>query len=249
MQSDVTLLRKTEETLRCNEKLIAAGRLVAALSHEVNNPLEAVVNFLYLLKTEPMSEPARQYVDLASREIHRVSIISKRSMGFFRDTNAWADFSLPHLLDDTLSFYEQEFATRGTEVVRDYRTLGLVRGSRSEMQQVFSNLIANALDAMGGRGVLTVRIHDSDSPQTPGLAVEVEDTGIGISKGDLNRIFEPFFTTKQNTGTGLGLWIVREIIQKHGGTIAVRSECRPGETGGTKFSICLPPARAAEAVA
>jgi PAS domain S-box-containing protein len=249
MQSDVTLLRKTEEALRRNEKLITAGRLAAALAHEVNNPLEAVVNLLYLLKAEPMGEQARQYVELASREIHRVSAISQRSLGFFRDTSAWANFSLPHLLDDTLSFFERDFAARGTEVVRDYRTCGLARGSRSEMQQVFANLIANALDAMGHRGVLTVRVYDSYSPQIPGIAVEVEDTGAGISSDDLNRIFEPFFTTKQNTGTGLGLWIAREIIQKHGGTIAVRSECCPGVKSGTQFSIFLPAAAAADAVA
>jgi PAS domain S-box-containing protein len=248
MQSDATLLRKAEEALRRNEKLITAGRLAAALSHEVNNPLESVVNLLYLLKAEPMGEQARQYVELASREIHRVSAISQRSLGFFRDTSAWADFSLPHLLDDTLSFHERDFAARGIEVVRDYRTCGLARGSRSEMQQVFANLIANSLDAMDHRGVLTVRVYDSYNPQTPGVAVEVEDTGAGISSDDLNRIFEPFFTTKP-TGTGLGLWIAREIIQKHGGTIAVRSECRPGEKSGTQFSIFLPPAAAANAVA
>jgi signal transduction histidine kinase len=129
-------------------------------------------------------------------------------------------------------------------VVRDYRAFGLVHGSRSEMQQVFANLIANALDAMDRRGVLTVRVYDSYSAQTPGIAVEVEDTGAGISSDNLDRIFEPFFTTKQNTGTGLGLWIAREIIQKHRGTISVRSECRPGEQSGTQFSIFLPPAAA-----
>jgi PAS domain S-box-containing protein len=247
MQSDVTLLRKTEEALRHSEKLIAAGRLAAALSHEVNNPLAAVVNLLYLLKAEPMGKQARHYVELTSREIHRVSAIARQSLGFFRDTSAWGDFSLPQLLDDTLSVYEHEFVARGTEVVRDYRTAGLVRGSRSEMQQVFANLITNALDALDRRGVLTVRVYDSCSPQTPGIAVEVEDTGPGISTGDLKRIFEPFFTTKQSTGNGLGLWISKEIIQKHGGTIAVRSEHLPSEKTGTQFSIFLPPVAAADA--
>jgi len=240
MQSDVTLLRKTEETLRRNEKLITAGRLAAALAHEVNNPLAAVVNLLYLLRAEPMSEQARQYVELTSREIERVSAISKRSLGFFRDTGAWADFSLLHLLDDTLSFYEQRFAEHGIEVVRDYISFAMVRGSRSEMQQVFANLIANSLDAMSGGGLLTVRVRDSYGSQTPGIAVEVQDTGVGISSNDLKRIFEPFFTTKPDTGTGLGLWVAREIIQKHGGTIAVRSNCRPAEKSGTQFSIFLP---------
>jgi PAS domain S-box-containing protein len=249
MQSDVTLLHKAEETLRRNEKLITAGRLAAALSHEVNNPLAAAVNLLYLLKSEPMSEQARQYVALTSREIDRVAALSKRSLGFFRDTTAWADFALPQVLDDTLSFYEQQFAERGIEVVRDYRSFGLVRGSRNEMQQVFANLIANSLDAMGRGGLLTVRVHDSFGSQTPGIAVEVEDTGVGISSDDLNRIFEPFFTTKQDTGTGLGLWVAREIIQKHGGTIAVRSNYRDGEKNGTQFSIFLPSPFAAEVAA
>src|SRR5215472_935352 len=240
MQSDVTLLRKAEETLLRNEKLITAGRLAAALSHEVNNPLEAVVNLLYLLKTEPMSEQARHYLELTRREIERVSAISKRSLGFFRDTGAWTEFSLPQLLDDTLSFYEQQFAEHGIEVVRDYLSFAMVRGSRSEMQQVFANLIANSLDAMSGGGLLTVRVRDSYGSQTPGIAVEVQDTGVGISSNDLKRIFEPFFTTKPDTGTGLGLWVAREIIQKHGGTIAVRSNCRPAEKSGTQFSIFLP---------
>jgi PAS domain S-box-containing protein len=247
MQSDVTLLRKAEETLRRNEKLITAGRLAAALSHEVNNPLAAVVNLLYLLKDEPMSEQARHYLELTSREIERVSAISKRSLGFFRDTGAWTEFSLPQLLDDTLSFYEQQFAERGIKVSRDYRSSGLVRGSRNEMQQVFTNLIANSLDAMGGAGVLTVSVHASHGSQTPGIAIDVEDTGVGISSDALDRIFEPFFTTKLDTGTGLGLWVVREIIQKHGGTIAVRSKCRDGEKSGTQFSIFLPSPVAAQA--
>jgi PAS domain S-box-containing protein len=247
MQSDVTLLRKAEETLRRNEKLITAGRLAAALSHEVNNPLAAVVNLLYLLKDESMSEQARHYLALTSREIDRVSAICKRSLGFFRDTGAWTEFSLPQLLDDTLSFYEQQFAERGIKVSRDYRSSGLVRGSRNEMQQVFANLIANSLDAMGGGGVLTLSVHDSHGSQTPGIAIAVEDTGVGISSDALDRIFEPFFTTKPDTGTGLGLWVVREIIQKHGGTIAVRSKCRDGEKNGTQFSIFLPSPVAAEA--
>src|SRR5260370_9948862 len=201
MQSDVTLLRKAEETLRGNEKMITAAELSAALSHEVNNPLEALVNLLYLRKTERMSEQAREYVELARREIQRVSAMSRRSLGFFRDTNAWVDFSLPDLLDDILSFYEEEFAARGTEVVRDYRTFGLVRGSRSEMQQVFANLIANALDAMGRPGVSTLPLHDSYSPQTPGLPVEAEDTAATIATPDLNPLFKPFLTPKQPTAT------------------------------------------------
>lgn len=249
MLSDVTLLRKSEETLRRNEKLITAGRLAAAISHEVNNPLEAVVNLLYLLRSEPMSEQARNYVELASREIHRVSAISKRSLGFFRDAAAWTEISVPELLDDTLSFYEHEFTVRGIEVERDYRTRGMMRGSRGEIQQVFANLISNAFDAIGSDGALTVRVYDGFDAKGPSIAIEVQDTGTGIGGDDLNRIFEPFFTTKQDTGTGLGLWVAKEIIQKHGGSIAVQSRCGDGCESGTKFSIFLPGAAAATAIA
>ncbi len=245
MLSDVTLLRKTEETLRRNEKLITAGRLVASISHEVNNPLEAVVNLLYLLKTRPLDEQSRQYVALAEKEILRVSAISKRTLGFFRDTSAWAELPVPHLLDGTLSFYEHKLATQAINVVRDYRTQGLVRVSAGEMQQVFANLISNALDAMEEGGVLTVRVTDAANHVPPGVRVDVEDTGKGISDADLNRIFEPFFTTKQNTGTGLGLWVTREIVEKHGGTIAVNNQSQPGGKCRTQFSVFLPRATAA----
>ena len=249
MLSDVTLLRKSEETLRRNEKLITAGRLAAAISHEVNNPLEAVVNLLYLLKSEPLTAQAQHYVELASREIHRVSAISKRSLGFFRDATAWTDMALADLLDDTLSFYEHEFQVRGIEVSRDYRSRSVVRGSRGEIQQVFANLISNAVDAMARDGRLTLRVVDVHDPQNPGVEITVEDTGTGIDGDNLNRIFEPFFTTKQNTGTGLGLWVAKEIIEKHGGNIAVDSHSDAGSESGTRFSIFLPAATAATAVA
>ncbi|HEY6306051.1 MAG TPA: MASE1 domain-containing protein [Candidatus Angelobacter sp.] len=249
MMSNVTLLRKTEETLRRNEKLITAGRLAASISHEVNNPLEAVVNLLYLLRNQPLDEQSRQYVALAEREILRVSAISKRTLGFFRDDSAWVELPLPHLLDETVSFYEHELAARGIKVVRDYRTRGLVRVSQSEMQQVFANLVSNALDAMKNGGVLTLRVSEATCEDHENVRVEVEDTGIGIKDGDMKRLFEPFFTTKQNTGTGLGLWVAREIIEKHGGTISVHSQSQPGERSGTQFSILLPHTSPVRAVA
>jgi PAS domain S-box-containing protein len=239
MLSDVTLLRKTEEALRRNEKLITAGRLAASISHEVNNPLEAIVNLLYLLKNQPLDEQSRKYVALAEKQILRVSAISKRALGFFRDTSAWVELPLQHLLDDTLSFYEHELGTRAIKVVREYGTREMVRVSQGEIQQVFANLISNALDAMGKGGVLTLRVSEATHRNCPGILVEVEDTGVGISDEGLKHLFEPFFTTKQDTGTGLGLWVAREIIEKHGGTITVSSRTQPFGKSGTRFSILL----------
>lgn len=249
MLSDVTLLRKTEDILRRNEKLITAGRLAASISHEINNPLEAVINLLYLLKSQPMGEDSREYVVLAERQIHRVSAICRRTLGFFRDTNAWTELSLADLMDDTLAFYEHELAVHRVQVKREYSTRGMVLASRGEIQQVFANLISNAIEAIGDSGMLTARISDSICSGAAGARVEVEDTGSGIDPADLGRIFEPFFTTKVNTGTGLGLWVAREIIQKHGGTIAARSQKRGEKPGCTQFSIVLPLAKAAHAVA
>jgi PAS domain S-box-containing protein len=248
MLSDVTLLRKTEEMLRRNEKLITAGRLAASISHEINNPLEAVINLLYLLKNQSLTQECREYVVLAERQIQRVSGICRRTLGFFRDTSAWTELSLADLMDDTLAFYEHELAVHRIQVKRDYSTSSMVRASRSELQQVFANLISNAIEAMGDAGTLTARISDTIVAGAPGARVEVEDTGSGISPADLGRIFEPFFTTKLNTGTGLGLWVAREIVEKHGGTILAHSD-HGEEHGGTLFSITLPCSRAAHAVA
>jgi PAS domain S-box-containing protein len=248
MLTDVTLLRKTEEALRRNEKLITAGRLAASISHEINNPLEAVINLLYLLKGQPLDEQSRQYVILAEKQILRVSAISKRTLGFFRDASAWVELPLPHLLDDTLLFYEHELGAHAIKVVREYGARGLVRVSQGEMQQVFANLISNALDAMDNGGVLTLRVSEVPDPIHPAVRVQVEDTGAGINHANLNRIFEPFFTTKQDTGTGLGLWVAREIVEKHGGTITVTSQTQTGGSG-TQFSITLPAAIPAHAAA
>jgi PAS domain S-box-containing protein len=240
MLTDVTLLRKTEETLRRNEKLITAGRLAATISHEVNNPLEAVVNLLFLLKTQPMSEQARQYVETAEKEIYRISAITKRTLGFFRDNSAHEELPIADLLNDTLSFYEEKLAARSICVKKEYASRGVVRASRGEMQQVFANLISNALDAMSQDGVLTLRVNDVAGRKGRGIQVEIEDTGTGIAEADLGRVFEPFFTTKADTGTGLGLWVAKEIVQKHGGSIAVTSQSGSNGGHGTQLSILLP---------
>ena len=242
MLTDVTMLRKTEETLRRNEKLITAGRLAATISHEVNNPLEAVVNVLFLLRTQPMSDQACKYVEIAEKEIYRISAITKRTLGFFRDTSALEEVPIADLLNDALSFFEEKLTARSIRVLKEYTSRGMVRASRGELQQVFANLISNALDAMPHDGVLTLRVNELPPGRGAGIQIEIEDTGSGIAEADLGRVFEPFFTTKPDTGTGLGLWVAREIVQKHGGTIVVTSPTRKGERHGTQLSIILPTA-------
>jgi PAS domain S-box-containing protein len=249
MLSDVTLLRKTEEALRCNEKLITAGRLAATISHEVNNPLEAVVNLLYLMKSEGMSAQAHEYLDLAEKEILRVSAITRRTLGFCHDNSARTEFSLADLLEDTLSFYEHRVVAHSIRVVRDFNDRGMVKASRSELQQVFAILVSNALDAMKDHGVLTLRVSSVTERGSSAVRVSVEDTGHGIAADCMNRIFEPFFTTKPSTGTGLGLWVAMEIIHKHGGAISVTTKARSKGEHGTKFSVLLPHTAARPAAA
>jgi PAS domain S-box-containing protein len=241
MLSDVTMLRKTEESLIRNEKLISAGRLAATISHEVNNPLEAVINLMYLLKNETISPQGATYLKLAEKELQRVSAITRRTLGFFRETSAQSEFSVAELLDETIAFYEQQCAARAIRVIKDYRSAGKVRARRGEIQQVFANLTSNALDAMnGGGGALTVRVNDISTDRGPGVQVQFGDTGTGISSRDLERVFEPFFTTKQDTGTGLGLWVSKEIIHKHGGIISATSATGSKDSAGTQFIIFLP---------
>lgn len=250
MMSDVTMLRKTEQTLIRNEKLIAAGRLAATISHEVNNPLEAVINLIYLLKNETMSPQGESYLKLAEKELQRVAAITRRTLGFFRETSARSEFSVAELLDETIAFYEQQFAAREIRVIKDYRSAGTVRARRGEIQQVLANLTSNALDAMnGGGGALTVRVSDVNTERGPGVQVQVGDTGTGISSHDLERLFEPFFTTKQDTGTGLGLWVSKEIIHKHGGMISATSVTGNNGRTGTQFIIVLPKPTAKDAAA
>jgi PAS domain S-box-containing protein len=248
MLSDVTLLRKTEEALRRHEKLITAGRLAATISHEVNNPLEAVVNILYLLKHEPLNQQGRKYLALAEKQMQRVCAITRRTLGFFRDSSAWVELSVAELLDETLSFYEHTVAARSIRVVKEFSDCGTLSASRGELQQVFANLIANALDAMNGSGVLTLRV-SAAGELNPGVQIAVEDNGAGIAAENLDHIFEPFFTTKRNTGTGLGLWVAKEIIHKHGGAISVTTKAGSDEERGTTFSIFLPRAATRSAAA
>jgi PAS domain S-box-containing protein len=242
--SDTTLVREMEDTLRRNEKLVTAGRLTATVSHEINGSLEAVLNILHLLNQETLTEQGQQYLRLAEKEVQRISAIRKRTLELFRDSHSWEELSLSDLLDDTISFCHSKLVAHSISVLNDYRSRGIARVSRGGLQQVFANVICNAVEAMSTGGTLTLRVIDVIRNNTAGIQVEVEDTGSGIADANLKRIFDPFFTTKQNGGTGLGLWVAKEIVEKHGGTVTVTSRTQPGKKCGTRFSILLPCATA-----
>lgn len=240
---DITERRKIERALRVTEKLAAAGRLAATVAHEINNPLEAVTNLVYLAKRDLADkEKTSAHLELAGHELDRVAHIARQTLGFYRDSSSPLRFDVIQVLDDLLFLYEKRLQVRKIEVVRQYGGKIEITALAGEIRQAFSNLISNSIDAMPDGGTLVVRVSRSrqwgDFART-GIRITVLDTGTGIPVEHRENIFQPFFTTKSDVGTGLGLWITRTIVDKHRGTIHVRTRTGSGHHG-TAFSIFLP---------
>ena len=232
---------RAEEALRRSEKLAATGRLAASIAHEINNPLEAISNAIYLARS-CSPEEAPMYLKIADEELARVAQITKRTLGFYRETATPGVVRLSALLDDLLILYSRKLEAKNLSVKKQYRDELEIWGLEGELRQVFANQIVNAIYAMPRYGCLTIRIRRSKSwsnGQCPGTAVTLADNGSGIPQESLNKIFDPFFTTKQDVGNGLGLWITHDIVTRHGGAIRVRSNARPGASG-TIFTTFLP---------
>jgi PAS domain S-box-containing protein len=238
---DTTEQKRSEETLRRTEKLAATGRLAASIAHEINNPLEAVTNLLYLIRQENLSPEAANFAQLAQQEVTRVSEITQQTLRFYRQSTLPSLTNVAELLDSVITLHLGRIQTLQVDLRRDCdRSLQLFSFA-GELRQLFANLIGNALDAMspdGGR--LVVRAHAASLKGVAGIRVSVADTGCGISQESRRHIFEPFYTTKEATGTGLGLWVSEQIIRKHNGSVRVRS--RVAGPTGTVFSIFFPAA-------
>ncbi|PYP86760.1 MAG: hypothetical protein DMG65_18310 [Candidatus Angelobacter sp. Gp1-AA117] len=237
---DITESRRIDRALRTTEKLAAAGRLAATVAHEINNPLESVTNLVYLAQRDLQDNPrVSGYLQLASRELDRVAHIARQTLGFYRDTSSPAWFHVTEALDDLLLLYETRFQTRNIQVARQYQCDLQIRALAGEFRQALSNIITNAIDAMPQGGKCFIRVSASRAWNDfgiPGVRITIVDTGTGIAPQHRKSLFQPFFTTKTDIGTGLGLWITRNIVEKHQGAIRVKS--RPG--AGTAFSIFLP---------
>jgi len=235
---DVTERRVQQEKLLLSEKLAATGRLAATIAHEINNPLESVLNLVYLSRTSRAEmDTIREYLLTAEKELTRVSHIARHTLGFYRETSVPSQIDLTTLLEEVLTVYDSRLRASGVQVGKEFAVVPPVRALRGELHQVFSNLVSNAIDAMREGGRLTLSIRESSDK--PGLLVAVEDTGSGIPAANLPRLFEPFFTTKAGAGTGLGLWVVRQFVESWGGTISVSSNIEP-TNHGTTFRIFLP---------
>jgi two-component system, chemotaxis family, CheB/CheR fusion protein len=236
---DISAEKRSEEAIRRREKLATAGRLAASIAHEINNPLEAVINLLYLVRHDPAR--ANEHLTMAEQEIGRLARIAQQTLGFVRDTSSPGSVEPAAIMDEILQLYSHKMLARQIRVARRYRDTGKIPANAGELRQLFSNLIVNATDAMAKEGCLYVRVAPSRdwSDDREGVRITVADTGGGIPPENLDRIFEPFYTTKSDTGTGLGLWISSGIVREHGGSINVRSRAHGGKTG-TVFSVFLP---------
>ena len=246
---DVSERKRAEDALRKAEKLAAAGRLAASIAHEINNPLESVTNLLYLLEKHPsLDSEARNFAYVAQQEVARVSEMAQRTLRFYRQSTLPVDANVADILDSVLAVYQGRFTALGTQVDTRFHRDAQLFCFAGELRQVFANLIGNALDASaeGGKLVLCVRRSHCRLSGRPGVRITVADTGSGMPDSVRRRIFEPFFTTKDATGTGLGLWITTEILEKHGATIFVRSrqaaDAPPGSgrQSGTVFMLFFP---------
>jgi PAS domain S-box-containing protein len=246
---DITARKRAEETLLRSEKLASVGRMAATIAHEINNPLAAVTNTLYLARTSAdLPDSLRQYLDTADEELRRIAFITRQALGFYRESNAPTLMSINAVLDSAVDLLKGKIKVKHAVIEKQRDENVQVTAVAGELRQVFSNLLTNSLDAIDEKGVITLRVSTGLASKNGGrcVRVTVADNGKGIDATLRQRIFEPFFTTKDTTGTGLGLWVSKQIIDKHGGIIRMRSST-DGVRRGTVFSIVLPLEPAAEA--
>lgn len=241
---DITEQRKAEDALRKAEKLALAGRMAATVAHEINNPLEAIGNILYLMRnTVELNADARRYIDAAQEELKRVSEITKLTLNMQRGAGDRRESVDPvKLLENVLTLYQRKTTSLNIKVERRYEFNGIVTGSPGELRQVFSNLVVNAMDALSTTGdklVVNVRHGRNWNTGEQGVRITVGDNGSGIPREQRSQLFQAFYTTKGDQGTGIGLWVSRAIIKKHGGTLRLHSSTQPSHSG-TCFSVFLP---------
>lgn len=243
MHLDITTQKRSAEALMRTEKLAVAGRLAATIAHEINNPLEAVTNLLYLLQSTALDRDQQAYCALMADELRRVGEITTHTLRFHRQTTRPAHIRVEDLLESVLALFGGRLRNASVEVECRFRKTREVFGYDGELRQVIANLVGNAVDAMSGGPIrprrLLLRAREETRGGRAGVVVTVADTGPGIATATLQHIFDPFFTTKGEFGTGLGLWVTTEIVNKHGGTLQVRSYCGV-EKSGTVFRVFLP---------
>jgi PAS domain S-box-containing protein len=237
---DVSQRKQAEVALRKAEQLAVAGRFAATVAHEINNPLEAVTNLIYLASRDAAATPSvLKYLDLADAELERVAHMTKQTLGFYRETSAPEKFSVRELVEELLTLFADRLRSKELNVDRLYAQDLVVTAVRGEIRQIFANLLVNAIDASPHGGMLQIRVATSGND----ALVQFSDQGPGVPEKDLEKIFEPFFTTKKDVGTGLGLWVAKDLAEKNGGAITVHAG---PSSKGANFEVKLPATAAAE---
>jgi PAS domain S-box-containing protein len=241
--ADLSLQKKSQEALRQTEKLAIAGRFAASIAHEINNPLEAITNCLYLASTAKSVEDSQNYINMAQTELARVSQITVQTLRFFRGSSPQAHTDVHELIETVLALLKPRMMLLQIETVCQFRATSTLVAQVGEIRQVITNLIVNAMDALPKGGHITVRTSNGRDWHTEieGVVVTIADDGVGMNASTVTRVFEPFFSTKGETGTGLGLWVSQGIVAKHNGSIRVRSRLAGvGTGGGSVFRLYLP---------
>jgi two-component system NtrC family sensor kinase len=241
--AETTNQKLAEEALLISERHAATGRISHTIAHEINNPLEALTNLLYLLRGSiDKPEAALAFVDAASSELERVARITRQILSFNRESSLPVGMRVGEIIDDVLALNNRAVVDRRLQIRKDWRGTCLIEGFPAQLRQVFSNIVRIAIEASVEGGRIHIRISDSKlwaGKTQDAVRVTIADEGVGIAEENLERIFEAFFTTKELKGSGIGLWLSSTIIHDHGGRIAVRSS-RGARRSGTCMSITLP---------
>ena len=239
---DVTEQKKAEHALRTTERLASVGRLAATVAHEINNPLEAVNNLLYLAKERTDREEVRKFLVEAEEELDRVSHVTKQTLGFYRDTKKPSAVRVGALLNPLIAVFAPRSRNKGVEICPEILDDAEIYAVAGEIRQVIANLLSNSIDAVQAGGHIRIRVSGGRAhpdEQLSGVRITIADSGPGIPAELRRRLFEPFFTTKENVGTGLGLWVCKRIVDTHHGSIRVKSSTEVGRSW-TVVSVFLP---------
>lgn len=244
LQLEIAERKRMEQALVYSEKLAVTARFASTMAHEINNPLAAITNLAYLLAPLQTSPEARAYIATIEDQLKGLTRIATQALRFNRDSNKAAEFSLDAVLREVSEFYSAQAEKQGIVIHHRIETGGAIVAFRSEIVQVITNLLLNALDATPAGGQVILHLYPAprwlgEAHVSAGYCISVADTGSGIAPQNRARIYQPFFTTKGEAGTGLGLWVSAGIIDRIGGSIRVWSSSRQGRSG-TCFSIFLP---------
>jgi PAS domain S-box-containing protein len=235
---DISVKKRIEMSLLQSEKIAATGRMAATIAHEINNPLEAVMNLLYLLRPTITDADGISYLNAAESELSRVAHIAKQTLGYYREHASAKSASLSELVEHALAIYEPRCSASGIKIERHIQPSQKIVLRIGEMMQVISNLLTNAIYAMPTGGTLKICVGDLTDP-AEGVALSIEDNGVGIPADNLTRIFEAFFTTRKSFGTGIGLFVAKQFIDGHGGRIKAESSVDP-DRHCTKITLFMP---------